>query len=236
MNLDNCEAELNKERNIYISLSKEFKSMIDNHEAEIKLRLQFESKLNNQTSIFKELESRFKTVSKEFVINNERQKELFDLLAKLRQDNSTISARNNELELENKILVEKFKMNTQIVEQMQNSKENQEKELKNLKNEVLSLRSERNDAISKNKDLEIALSFKKDEFAAKKNENVTLDTKIEQKDGIIRRQNEMIESLQSELRNLRKDIEYNKNKLSVSMVQLKDLDKMCKQYKTERDK
>lgn len=52
--------------------------MIDNHEAEIKLRLQFESKLNNQTSIFKELESRFKTVSKEFVINNERQKELFD--------------------------------------------------------------------------------------------------------------------------------------------------------------
>lgn len=105
-----------------------------------------------------------------------------------------------------------------------------------MKNEVLSLRSERNDAISKNKDLEIALSFKKDEFAAKKNENVTLDTKIEQKDGIIRRQNEMIESLQSELRNLRKDIEYNKNKLSVSMVQLKDLDKMCKQYKTERDK
>jgi len=121
--LDNCEAELNKERNIYISLNKEFKSMIDNHEAEIKLRLQFESKLNNQTSIFKELESRFKTVSKEFVINNERQKELFDLLAQLRQDNSTISARNNELELENKVLVEKFKMNQQIVEQMHASKE-----------------------------------------------------------------------------------------------------------------
>jgi chromosome segregation ATPase len=161
--LDNCEAELNKERNIYISLNKEFKSMIDNHEAEIKLRLQFESKLNNQTSIFKELESRFKTVSKEFVINNERQKELFDLLAQLRQDNSTISARNNELELENKILVEKFKMNKQIVDQMNNSKESYEKELKNLNNEVLALRSERNDAISKNKDLEITLSFKKDE-------------------------------------------------------------------------
>jgi len=76
-----------------------------------------------------------------------------------------------------------------------------------LNNEVLELRTERNDAISKNKDLEIQLSFKKDEFAAKNNENQTLDNKIEQKDGIIRRQNEMIESLQSELRNLRKDIE-----------------------------
>lgn len=79
--------------------------------------------------------------------------------------------------------------------------------MKNLNNEVLELRSERNEAISKNKDLEIQLSYKKDEFAAKKNENQTLDNKIEQKDGIIRRQNEMIESLQSELRNLRKDIE-----------------------------
>jgi len=42
---------------------------------------------------------------------------------------------------------------------------------------------------------------------AKNNENQTLDHKIQQKDGIIKRQNEMIESLQTELRNLRKDIE-----------------------------
>jgi len=84
--------------------------------------------------------------------------------------------------------------------------------------------------------LEIALTFKNEEFSSKKSENVTLDLKIEQKDGIIHRQNEMIQSLQTELKNLRKDIEYNKNKLSVSMVQLKDLDKICKQYKTENDK
>jgi hypothetical protein len=87
-----------------------------------------------------------------------------------------------------------------------------------------------------NKDLEIALTFKNEEFSSKKSENVTLDLKIEQKDGIIHRQNEMIQSLQTELKDLRKDIEYNKNKLSVSMVQLKDLDKICKQYKTENDK
>lgn len=84
--------------------------------------------------------------------------------------------------------------------------------------------------------MEIALTFKNEEFSSKKSENVTLDLKIEQKDGIIHRQNEMIQSLQTELKNLRKDIEYNKNKLSVSMVQLKDLDKICKQYKTENDK
>lgn len=80
------------------------------------------------------------------------------------------------------------------------------------------------------------MTFKNEEFSSKKSENVTLDLKIEQKDGIIHRQNEMIQSLQTELKNLRKDIEYNKNKLSVSMVQLKDLDKICKQYKTENDK
>jgi len=95
---------------------------------------------------------------------------------------------------------------------------------------------ERNEVMLTNKDLEIALTFKNEEFSSKKSENVTLDLKIEQKDGIIHRQNEMIQSLQTELKDLRKDIEYNKNKLSVSMVQLKDLDKICKQYKTENDK
>lgn len=210
--------------------------MISNHEKEISLRLKFEAKLNNQTSIFKELESRFKTISKEFVINNERQRELFELLAKLRQDNSQIFARNSELELENKVISEKFKMNEKIVDQMNFKKENYEKELKNLNEEVLKLRSEKNAIIATNKDLELELSFKSEEFTSKKSENITLDLKIEQKDGIIRRQNEMIESLKTELRNLRKEIEYNKNKLSVSLVQLKDLDKICKQYKTERDK
>lgn len=98
--------------------------MISNHEKEISLRLKFEAKLNNQTSIFKELESRFKTISKEFVVNNERQKELFELLANLRQENSSLSARNSELELENKVISEKFKVNEQIVEQMNFKKEN----------------------------------------------------------------------------------------------------------------
>jgi len=98
--------------------------MISNHENEISLRLKFESKLNNQTSIFKELESRFKTISKEFCVNNERQQELFELLAKLRTDNSVISARNNSLELENKVISEKFNMNEKIVQQMNSKKDN----------------------------------------------------------------------------------------------------------------
>jgi len=205
--LDNADAELNKERNIYISLNNEFQSMIENHEKEITLRLQFESKLNNQTSIFKELESRFKTLAKEFIVNNDRQDELFTLLAQYRNDNSNISARNNQLELENKIVAEKYNMNEKVVLQMSDTKKKHEAELKKLNDELIELRSERNITISVNKDLENALSYKNDEFTAKKSENQTLDLKIDQKDGIIRRQNEMIETLQSELRNLRKDIE-----------------------------
>lgn len=52
---------------------------------------------------------------------------------------------------------------------------------------------------------------------------------------MIQRQNEMVEQLSKELREERKENEYNKNKLAVCLVQLRDLEKTNKTLSSERN-
>lgn len=49
--LDNAEAELNKEKNMKISIYNELQNSIQMHEREVGMRLKFEAKLNNITGM-----------------------------------------------------------------------------------------------------------------------------------------------------------------------------------------
>jgi len=111
--LEFLEAELNKEKNLKNSISNELQNSIQMHEKEVSMRLKFEAKLNNLSSMYRELESRFLVVSKEFQINAERMTELYNELANYRKENKELNKFNTELQSKNKKLEEAKKMLTE---------------------------------------------------------------------------------------------------------------------------
>lgn len=111
--LEFLEAELNKEKNLKNSISNELQNSIQMHEKEVSMRLKFEAKLNNLSSMYRELESRFLVVSKEFQINAERMTELYNELANYRKENKELNKFNTELQSKNKKLEESKKMLTE---------------------------------------------------------------------------------------------------------------------------
>lgn len=93
---------MNKEKNLKKSITDELSNIIDMHEKEVEMRLRFESKLNNLLSMYRELESRFLIISKEFQINGDRMTDLFNDLSYLKQLNKNINKESNEVRTLNK--------------------------------------------------------------------------------------------------------------------------------------
>lgn len=60
------------------------------------MRLKFESKLNNLSSMYRELESRFTVVSREFQINTDRCADYLGQLIQNKNDNRTLQRNNFE--------------------------------------------------------------------------------------------------------------------------------------------
>lgn len=105
--LEITEAELNKEKNINGNMNRELSNCISMHEKEVSMRLNFESKLNNLSSMYRVLESRFLIVSKEFVINAERLTEFYKEVVVCKLENKNLSQQNVEFITINRQLVER---------------------------------------------------------------------------------------------------------------------------------
>lgn len=88
---------------------------------------------------------------------------------------------------------------------------------------------------SRVKSLDIQILVLKEENANVNNLQDTRISKLAQKDGLLQRQVEMIDQLSNELQTERSENEYNKNKLAVCLVQVKDLDSVNKQLLADKN-
>jgi len=107
--LQKSEADKNSLKMLKISVTEQLQKSVQYHEEEVNNRLRFESKLNNTCGVFRELETRFLVVSKEYEINLIRINQLYIDSKNLRNSNKQLGEQNVLLQSRNFKLKEKQK-------------------------------------------------------------------------------------------------------------------------------
>lgn len=191
--------------------------------------------MNNLNSMYRELESRFLVVSKEFEINNGRMGELYSDLRHLSTDNSELNKYNTELASKNKILEENKLLMTNIILSKDTMIDSQKKELEDVNNQLISLKEMNNELESRAREQESSLKLKYEEQSNLIYERDVKKDKLSDMEGIVQKQELIIKELTQNVKKERTDNEYNKNKLAVTMVQIKDLKNTNEILKKEKD-
>jgi len=110
-----------------------------------------------------------------------------------------------------------------------------QRELADVKNTISSLRNSNSEKDSRVRTLEVSLLIHQEDYTNIHNLQETRINKLTQKEELIQRQVEMIDSLSLELKNERKENEFNKNKLSVCQIQLNDINKSNKELLIDKN-
>jgi len=67
------------------------------HENEVSMRLKFEIKLNNLSSMYREIETRLCVMFKDFQLNIDYMKNMFESLDKFKKENNSLTFKMTEL-------------------------------------------------------------------------------------------------------------------------------------------
>jgi len=195
------------------------------HEREVGMRLKFESKLNNITGMYRELESRFLVVSKELFLNSNRLNNLYLTLNDLRKYKEDLMKLNSDLQTKNFAIEEKIKLNDTLVQQKNENikdlqiKLDEFKELtKNLK-ENLALKE------ANIRNLETKLKVKDENNNNLASEKDIKSEKLTMREDFIKHQEIVIQKLSSDLISERSEGEETKNRLTVSIIKIKEISK-----------
>jgi len=92
--LENQVTKLSKE---LFEIKKNYSKINQMHEIEVKLRLEYEQKLNTTRVEFREIEGRFRAIATEFDFNVSTTKNLYIELSKMKDDSNELIVLNNNL-------------------------------------------------------------------------------------------------------------------------------------------
>lgn len=160
--------------------------------------------------------------------------ELYNDLSNYKNLNKKLSKDYNSLCEDNRKLDDKYQLLKDLEEQKDEYILQYKEEILEGNSLINGLKTDNNCLEAKLKNYETQIQIGSDENTNLKNEHSTKTTKINEMNQLLKNQDDMINNFLSDIKKERNESEFNKNKLSVCLVQLKELESKISTIQKEK--
>jgi len=209
-------------------LQNELKFSRLNHEREVAMRLSYERKLTMFISIYRELESRFTVCAKEVHISSETLRKNYKIMNDLKNENVKMNEDMMQMYSENNQLKEIKNNLTQLNMNKENLIEQIKSELTKASDNLIRIKETNNDLVFENKRMTTELGLHNDQHTSYKTERSTNILKIDSLNEILNKKDEVIQKINQELKDAKRNHEQTLKSTLILEVDLNDMNRQFK--------